>query len=191
VLEVLLAANLAAAVVPATLRPGRGLLIAAPLAVCAVRFGGVWLNNQQIAIAGLAMWTFVALVAAAGAVRYAIRSREVDREHLYAGLDAYLLIGVFFGVLYWCVERLSPGSIAVADQGDATVLSLPDSIYFSFVTLVTLGYGDILPRSDAARGLAIVEAVTGQLYLTVMVAYLVSLFVRGPANPDTSSKRDE
>ena len=48
------------------------------------------------------------------------------------------------------------------------------------MTLATLGYGDIVPRSDVARGLAIVEAVAGQLYLAVMVARLVSLYVRGP-----------
>ena len=53
------------------------------------------------------------------------------------------------------------------------------AIYFSFVTLATLGYGDIVPRTDVARGLAIVEGVGGQLFLAVMVARLVSLYGRG------------
>ena len=53
------------------------------------------------------------------------------------------------------------------------------AIYFSFVTLATLGYGDIVPRTDVARGLAIVEGVGGQLSLAVMVARLVSLYGRG------------
>jgi len=53
-------------------------------------------------------------------------------------------------------------------------------MYFSFVTLATLGYGDIVPRSDVARSLAIIEAVAGQLYLAAMVARLVSLYVASP-----------
>jgi hypothetical protein len=50
--------------------------------------------------------------------------------------------------------------------------------YFSFVTIATLGYGDIVPRSDVSRGLAIFEGVGGQLFLAVMVARLVSLYTR-------------
>ena len=57
-------------------------------------------------------------------------------------------------------------------------------MYFSFVTLATLGYGDIVPRSDIARGLAIVEGVARQLFLAVLIARLVSLYSRGKeANP--------
>jgi voltage-gated potassium channel len=56
--------------------------------------------------------------------------------------------------------------------------SIGTAIYFSFVTLATLGYGDIVPRSEVARGVAIVEAVAGQLYLAVMVARLISIFAR-------------
>ena len=58
-------------------------------------------------------------------------------------------------------------------------LLLPAGIYFSFITQTTVGYGDILPRSDLARGLAMVQAVTGQLYLAVMVARLVGLYMAG------------
>jgi hypothetical protein len=59
------------------------------------------------------------------------------------------------------------------------------AFYFSFVTLATLGYGDIVPRTDVARGLAIVEGVGGQLFLAVLVARLVSLYGRG--GPRTKS----
>ena len=52
------------------------------------------------------------------------------------------------------------------------------ALYFSFITLATVGYGDIVPRSDVARGLAIVEGVGGQLFLAVLVARLVSLYGR-------------
>ena len=72
------------------------------------------------------------------------------------------------------LEQISPGSFAPAGN-----FSRMSAIYFSFVTLATLGYGDIVPRSDVARGLAIVEGVGGQLFLAVLVARLVSLYTRG------------
>jgi hypothetical protein len=102
-----------------------------------------------------------------------------DREHLYAGLSAYLLAGIFFGVFYWVLERTWSGSFVIAGEGAQSNFSLPAAIYYSFVTLTTLGYGDITPRSEVGRGLAIMEAVAGQLYLAVMIARLVSFYAAG------------
>jgi hypothetical protein len=87
---------------------------------------------------------------------------------------AYLLAGIFFGVLYHAVESVWPGSFAAA--GAIKEFPLFDAIYFSFVTLATLGYGDLVPVSGVARGLAVVEAVSGQLFLAVMIARLVSTY---------------
>jgi hypothetical protein len=63
---------------------------------------------------------------------------------------------------------------------------MPSAIYFSFVTLATLGYGDVLPRSETARGIAIVEAIAGQLFLAVMIARLVSIYARTGTKNDAS-----
>lgn len=177
-LEVLLAGSLLAAVAPVAAGTARRLLLGAVGVVCALRVGAWWLNDATMSTASLAMWSLIALIAVAGAVRFAFRAHAVDREQLYAALDAYLLFGIFLGVHYWTMERASPGSLDVSGAASAGMLSLSQAIYFSFVTLVTLGYGDILPHSDAARGLAVAEAVAGQLYLTVMIAHLVSLHVR-------------
>jgi hypothetical protein len=178
-LEVLLAASLLAAVMPVSAgMVARPLLLAALAIVCVLRFGALWIDDATMSTASLALWSLIALFAAVEAVRFAVRARAVDREHLYAALDAYLLFGIFLGVLYWTIECAFPGSFVASNPASAGAHSLSQSIYFSFVTLVTLGYGDIVPRSDAARGLAVVEAVTGQLYLTVMIAHLVSLHVR-------------
>ena len=98
---------------------------------------------------------------------------KVDAEHLYAALSAYLLAGIFFALFYWVLEQVRPGTFATAGN-----FSRMNAIYFSFVTLATLGYGDIVPRSDIARGLVIVEGVGGQLFLAVLVARLVSLYAR-------------
>ncbi len=119
-----------------------------------------------------AFWTVIALLSAASALRFAMRSTKIDAEHIYAALSAYLLAGVFFGVLYHGVDRVWPGSFSAS--GAIGEFSLFDAIYFSFVTLATLGYGDLVPVSEVARGLAVVEAVSGQLFLAVMIARLVS-----------------
>ena len=117
------------------------------------------------------LWVTAILLVMAAAVRRALRSGVVDPERILAALDAYLLAGLLFGVGYRVVDQVWPGSF-----GGAKPLGLAQSIYFSFVTLATLGYGDVVPVSEPARGLAIVEGVSGQMYLTVLVARLVSLY---------------
>jgi len=126
----------------------------------------------------LAFWTAIALLGAASAVRFAMRSIKIDSEHIYAALSAYLLAGIFFGVLFHAVERVWPGSFTAS--GAIGEFPLFDAIYFSFVTLATLGYGDLVPVSGVARGLAVIEAVAGQLFLAVMIARLVGSYVRMP-----------
>jgi hypothetical protein len=155
----------------------RGLLLSALIVATLIRIGAEYRGSTHAVTVSLAMWSAIALVAAAGAIRYAMRAKSVDREHLYAALDAYVLFGLFLGVLYWAIDRALPQSLAVIHLPSDHALTLSEAVYFSFVTLVTLGYGDIVPRGEAARGIAIVEAVAGQLYLAVMIAYLVSLHV--------------
>jgi len=178
-LELFLAINLLAAVAPIASRRTRRVLLPFLVVVLALRGGTAWLDQATLESMNLALWTVVALLAAASALRFALGARVVDREHLYAGLSAYLLAGIFFGVFYWVLERTWPGSLAVPSDGAQSDFSLAAAIYYSFVTLTTLGYGDIAPRSEVARGLAIMEAVAGQLYLAVMIARLVSLYTLG------------
>jgi hypothetical protein len=168
-----LAVNLLAAVIPISGFNERRLLLIIVIAALILRFATGWLNQATLAAASLMIWTVVALVAAGGALSFAFRARSIDREHVYAALSAYLLAGVFFGSFYWVLEQIRPGSFTSA--GD---FSPSSAIYFSFVTLATLGYGDIVPRTEVARGLAIVEGVGGQLFLAVLIARLVSVYAR-------------
>ncbi len=94
-------------------------------------------------------------------------------EHISAALDAYLLAAIAFGVCYWLMEAVLPGSFS--SPGEA-FLTPPRAIYFSFVTQATVGFGDIVPISDRAQGVVVVQGVCGQMYLAVLVARLVSLF---------------
>jgi Ion channel len=189
-LELFLAINLLAAVVPIGSRKTRRVLLPL-LLVALVGWGGTsWLDQAALEPMSLALWTVVALLAAASALRFALGARVVDREHLYAGLSAYLLAGIFFGVFYWVLEHTWPGSLAVPGEGAQSIFSLPAAIYYSFVTLTTLGYGDIVPRSEVARGLAIMEAVVGQLYIAVMIARLVSLYRSGEGKNNQRNTQD-
>jgi hypothetical protein len=115
---------------------------------------------------------FTGLLAAAKTLEFAVTAKTVNRETLYAALSTYLLAGLFFGEIYWSVENIRPGSLVGPDPTTEFT-----SIYYSFVTLATLGYGDFLPRTDIARGLATFEVIGGQLFLAVMVARLIGLFV--------------
>ena len=173
-IELFLAVNLLAAVIPISGFNERRLLLIIVIAALSLRFATWWLDQATLAAASLMIWTVVALVAAAGALKFAFRARSIDREHVYAALSAYLLAGVFFGSFYWVLEQIQPGSFALT--GD---FSPSSAIYFSFVTLATLGYGDIAPRTEVARGLAVVEGVGGQLFLAVLIARLVSVYARG------------
>jgi voltage-gated potassium channel Kch len=173
-IELFLASNLLAAVIPIDRRSGRRLLLVILLSVALImRLGAGWLNQATLSAASLMIWTILALLAAAGALSFALRAQSIKREHVYAVLSTYLLAGVFFGNFYWTLEQVRPGTFTFA--GD---FSRTSAMYFSFVTLATVGYGDIVPRTDIARGLATVEGVGGQLFLAVLIARL-SLYVRG------------
>lgn len=175
VIDVFLAIALLAAVLPMGQRPGAQLALVG-LFVCAVaaRIGMSLGNDATLAALSFALWAVIALTAAASALLFAIRSQEVEREHVYAALSAYLLAGLFFGVIHWALEQAQPGSYSF--PGKFTHIS---SYYFSFITLATIGFGDILPRSDVARGLTIIEGIGGQLFLAVLVARLVSQHRKG------------
>ena len=174
VVELLLATNLLAAVLPIKSGAGRRLLLVVLVLAWTLRFGPALLGRPQLARESLGLWTILALLGAANALRFTLGASEVTAEHLYAALSAYVLAGLFFGVFYWVLEYAWAGSFGGGTEGG---FPLATANYFSFVTLATLGYGDLVPRSEVARGLAIVEAVAGQLYLAVMVARLVSLYV--------------
>jgi hypothetical protein len=143
-----------------------GAALAAWLVLHVARFGpGPSLAPALLGGAGLAM----AALLLAGV----LAEGRVDAERVCAALCVYLLAGIAFGGIFAALEAVAPGSLAGTGPID-----LDDAVYFSFVTLATLGYGDITPAASATRALAVLEAVFGQLYLAVLIARLVSLYAR-------------
>ena len=130
------------------------------------------LTDDRLLVAITSMlFAILFLVAFPAVVRRAFQHERVNLNTLAAGLTAYLLIGIWFASLYRTVSALENYDFFV----NVLKPRSEDYTYFSFVTLTTLGYGDLVPRGDAARTLAIFEAILGQVFLVTAVARIVSL----------------
>jgi hypothetical protein len=101
------------------------------------------------------------------------RERDVSADVIAAALCGYLLLGVAFGHVYCLIDAAIPGSFRGLDAEVGEYHTHFRLTYYSFITLTTVGYGDITPARDTARSLAMAEAVAGQFYLAVLVADLV------------------
>lgn len=102
---------------------------------------------------------------------YLVRQNEITADMVMAGASEYILIGFLWASLYMLIEKAHPGSFSFSGAKDRSGF-----LYFSFITLTTTGYGDTLPVSIYARSLAMLEAITGQLFIAIAVARLVSLY---------------
>ena len=101
--------------------------------------------------------------------------REVTRDLIVGAAVVYFLMALMWTFVYVVVETLHPGSFNIPEGQN--IEATRHFLYYSFVTLTTLGYGDITPATGLARSLCILEAVIGQLYLVVQVAWLVGVHV--------------
>jgi Ion channel len=113
----------------------------------------------------LAYTTFLVL-------RAVVRSAHVTLEIIAGALASYVMIGLTWAIAFGVVETRWPGSIRFA--GDNLEVRFSDLLYFSYVTLLTIGYGDITPVSPAARTLVVVEGLLGMAFTTVLLAVLVA-----------------
>ena len=98
------------------------------------------------------------------------RRRVIDVRTVLGAVCIYVLLGMMFAFVYAAINGLSSGSFFVQTAHATT----PDFLYFSFVTQTTVGYGDFTAAGDLGRALAVLEALTGQLYLVTIIAVLVS-----------------
>jgi hypothetical protein len=157
----------------------RVLVVAIVLAIPAI--GGRWINHLRPDLvppsvflsAGLILVGFVV----ANLLWFVLRSPSVDVEVLCASISAYLMLGLAWTMAYWLVDQLTPGGAFAFNTNTGThSMNGFNAFYFSFITLSTVGYGDITPVSRIARWLAAMEAMTGLLYVAVLIARLVALY---------------
>ncbi len=127
-------------------------------------------------VSTLAMLAFLS-TAASVAMKQIAFDDKLSGNRIVGAVCVYLMLGVIWAILYSLLEAVVPGSFAGLTENTTDGGWDPDWVYFSFVTLTTLGYGDILPLSFSARSLAYFEAIVGQFYLAVLVAGLVGAYL--------------
>lgn len=113
---------------------------------------------------------------AAGILLYIFRNRRLTIDGIFATVTVYLLIALFFAKLYLLLLEWNPSSFNLQVAGLTPQSLQATLLYFSLVTLATVGYGDVLPVSETARTLAVIEATVGQFYVAVIVAVFVGMY---------------
>lgn len=168
---------------------GRILTIAAVFAVPAL--AARWINQYRPDLMPPEVFLIFAIVFVAFVIgnllKFVLRARFISTEVLCSAISTYLLLGLFWTFAYWLVAELSPGSFSfnVSSEADPSMKGF-NGLYFSLITLNTVGYGDISPVSRVARMLAAMEAMTGVLYMAVLIARLVS--IHGTPKSDDESR---
>ena len=157
----------------------RTLVIALVLAIPAIT--ARWINQLRPDLVHAAVFLVLALMLLAYVIghllHFILHARVVTTEVLCAAIAVYLMLGLTWTVAYWLVDQLTPGgAFSFNTERGAHSMNGFTGFYFSFITLSTVGYGDISPVSRAARWLAAMEAMTGLLYVAVLIARLVSLY---------------
>lgn len=111
---------------------------------------------------------------------YVLRSRVVSANMIYASMCVYLMIGIIWAAIYSNINLFYNGAFFFANVAPEKTLVLEEQLmgvftYYSYVTLTTLGYGDVVPTHKVAQSWATVEAMVGQFYIAVIMARLVSI----------------
>jgi hypothetical protein len=144
-------------------------------------FGSHWVNryldhqvlNWFAVILPLIFYSYCTVMV----IVYVLQSGEITVDRIYGAICGYLLIGWTGGILYNLVELIHPGSFDLHAPGvSGHSLHWSDLIYYSFCTLTTVGYGDISPITSQARSLSVLEAITGILYVAILISRLAGLY---------------
>ena len=145
----------------------------------------VWRPSLPMRVVhGSLLVVFLVLLTAIVCARV-FRSGRITVHRIVGAVAVYMLLGLIWGQLYGLVELLQPGAIR---HGTDIPLSRRDLSYFSFITMCTVGYGEITPVHAMARSLAMVEALIGQLFPAILIARLVSLEIATRSDPGVGSR---
>ena len=145
---------------------------------------GAWLGNVALQAVSLRLpqtnplhviadaWGAVMLgLCVAFILYYVFRRSEITADTIFAAIVAYFFLALAFSRAFAIMESITPGSFALRPDVNVDL----ELLYFSLVTIATLGYGDVVPRMPSAQMLAVLEAVIGQFFVAVLIAWLVSV----------------
>ncbi|MCK5187684.1 MAG: two pore domain potassium channel family protein [Deltaproteobacteria bacterium] len=148
-----------------------GLLLALPMIACT--WSTYFVEISSLLLVGNCFGILFFAFAVVNILSFVFKQHEVTLDVIYGAIVVYLLIAMMWALIFSLVESLQPGSFTLA-QSQIQDSNFP-FYYYSFVTITTLGYGEITPVTDIARSFAFLEAVVGQIYLVVLVARLVGI----------------
>jgi Ion channel len=150
---------------------------AAVLALLAVVLAILSAALDDLHILGASSFVVVLLllVATAAILRAVVTESEVGFRTILGAISVYLILGLLFTFLYGALDRVQSGDFF----GEGTALHTGDTIFFSFTTLTTTGYGDLVPAGQPGKMFAGLEMLMGQIFLVTLVAGLVSLWRPG------------
>lgn len=132
----------------------------------------IFFESVEIAIVSNSLTAVFLLFACIVIIVHILSTRSVTADVLTGAVCAYLLIGMAFACLFACVELAIPQSFKLPDV-DRLTTDVPSFVYYSFVTLTTLGFGDATPVNPVARTFTVLEAVIGQMFIAILIASLV------------------
>ena len=150
-----------------------GILLALPM--LAVTWSAYFVKIPVIPLVGSCFGILFFAFLVITILLFVFEQREITLDVINGAIVAYLLMAMMWALLFRLVNDLQPGSFAMAEshmQGSRLLF-----FYYSFVTITTLGYGDITPVTDVAKSFSFLEAVVGQIYLVVLVARLVGIHI--------------
>ena len=133
-------------------------------------------DSRVLSIITFALNMLFFIMVTVALVAHVASAKEVYSSTLLCAVNSYLLIGFTLSLLFLIMDIFSPGSFSEVDSGDG---GFSYFIYYGFVTLTTLGYGDITPHTAAARSLSTFTALFGQLYLVIIMALIIGKFLSG------------
>lgn len=140
-------------------------------------------DNDTLRITSLLFLFVFLMLATFNALRQVAIGNKISPNRIVGAVCIYLLLGVMWSIVYSAIEFFQPGSFNGLTEVASPGLN-PDWIYFSFVTITTLGYGDITPVTQTARSFSFAEAIVGQFYIAVLVAGLVSAYISAKQDGD-------
>jgi len=153
------------------------------LPIALITFALVWISDiftmvVLVVTSKLAMIIFFGIIVVRLLIQVA-GSKKVDLIVILSSISGYLLLGSLFALILAILVVPFPGALNIPIGSDSI---LDELIYFTFVTMTTLGYGDVLPIQPVSRSLAIFMSVSGQFYIAIIVAMLVSKYIAAKNN---------
>jgi hypothetical protein len=136
----------------------------------------VFVDDHQAGGAAFLLLSFILAITSINILGQVLRHRHVSIETVFGAIDVYVLIGLFFSNLYLGIAYASANHHGTRFFAQLGIHPNSDYLYFSFIVLTTVGFGDLTPHTELARTVVVLEALIGQIFLVTLVARLVSMF---------------